>query len=379
MLRFVFVVCAVSYFFVRSASAGEAMYYGTHQQYLSTRHAGMGNAGVAIANDSSALFYNPAGLPKLDNREIDLHIRMAANPDILDFSDDIDKAGKDAQAIADTIQAHYGENYSFRGPSLGAIWSREDWSMAIIATDPSIDIALHEALGPSVHLYSIQDTTIAFAKGWNVRNIEFGRLDWGITAKAIYRAQIDKIVDIASIQADNAIDDNIAKEGMTADFDIGVLWTAPKMDGTWGFLHPSLGLVVRNVLDSDYFTNLKLIADTDNGEPEKLHRVVDVGTAFNFPKFNVFTPKFALDVRDIFHPNWTVDKGVHAGLEFSWVMSRYWRGGWRVGMNQMYYTAGFSGQLGWFKLDLATYGREVGTESQKVEDRVYMFTTSLNF
>jgi len=379
MLRFVFVFCAVSYFLIHTARANESMYYGTHQQYISTRYAGMGNAGIAMANDTSTLFYNPAGIPSLDDKEINMYIRMGANPDILDFKKDIDHAGKDAQAIANTIKAHYGDEYSFRGPSLGFLWARPDWSFGIIATDPSVDISLHEALGPAVHLYSIQDTTFAFAKGWNIHNIEFGRLDVGITAKAIYRAQIDKIVDIASIQADNSIDDKVAKEGMTADADIGVLWHAPMMDGTWGFLRPSLGLVVRNILDQGYFTDLKLISKTDNGDPEKLHRMVDIGSAFNMPKFSVFTPKFAFDVRDIFNPNWTLNKGVHAGLEFNWEMTKNWKGGWRVGMDQMYWTAGFSGQLGWFRLDLASYGQEVGTASHKVEDRVYMFTTSLDF
>ncbi len=364
---------------MRSSLAAETMFYGTHQQYISTRYMGMGNAGIAMANDTSTMFYNPAGLPKLDNREIELFIRGGVNPDILDFADDIDKAGKSATAIANTIAANYGESYSFRAPSLGFLWAREDWSLAVIATDPSIDIALHEALGPAVHLYSVQDTTIAFAKGWNIHNIEFGRLDVGVTAKAIYRAQVDKIVDVATIQNDDALDDDIAEEGLTADFDLGLMWQAPKMDGTWGFLNPSLGLVVRNVLDIGYFTNFELIADQDNGEPEKLHRVVDVGTAFNLPKFSVFTPKFAFDVRDILHPNWTINKGIHAGLEFNWEMASWWKGGWRIGMNQMYWTAGFSGQILWFKLDLATFGRELGTESQKVEDRVYMFTTSLMF
>jgi hypothetical protein len=59
---------------------------------------------------------------------------------------------------------------------------------------------------------------------------------------------------------------------------------------------------------------------------------------------------------------------------FSW-----WKGGWRVGMNQMYWTAGFTGQMWVFKLDLSTFGREVGTSSQKKEDRVYMATASIDF
>jgi hypothetical protein len=294
--------------------------------------------------------------------------------------DDLDKVDGNAQGIANTIAAHYGDNYSLRGPSIGGIWARPDWSLAVIFTDPSIDLALHEAVGPAVHVYSVQDTTIAFAKAWNVHNIEYGRLDWGINAKAVYRAQIDKVADVTMIQNDQAFDDDLSKEGLTADFDLGATWYAPSFDsGTWAFLDPSVAMVVRNVLDAGYIDDLKIYSKNKNGDPEKLHRMVDVGTAFNMPHFSYFTPKFVFDIRDIFNPNWTVNKGIHAGLEFNWEVASWWKGGWRVGLNQMYWTAGFSGQLMWFKLDLASYGREVGTESHKVEDRVYMFTTSLDF
>ncbi len=55
------------------------------------------------------------------------------------------------------------------------------------------------------------------------------------------------------------------------------------------------------------------------------------------------------------------------------------RGGWRAGLNQGYWTAGFTGEFGVFKLDLATYGEEVGVEGVEIENRRFMTTMSLDF
>jgi hypothetical protein len=379
MFRFLFIFLAVTYFFIHSSFAGQAMYYGTHQQFLSTRAVGMGNAGVAVANDENAMFYNPAGLRQLSEGHANYFIKAGGNPDVLKFADDINKAGKDSTAIAAAIEKNYGKNYSLRAPSLGFLWAHPTWSFAFIPADVSIDTSLHEAVGPAINLYVIQDTTVAFSKAWNIHNFEPGRLDVGVTAKGIYRAQLDKIVDIASIQNKKVLEASDSNEGLAVDFDIGALWKAPSMDGFWGYVSPRVGVVVRNVLDYGYISNLGLYAKDKQGDPEKLHRVVDVGSAFKLPHWWVFDSEFAFDVRDMLHPNWTFNKGVHAGFEFKWGRDSWWNGGWRVGINQMYWTAGFSGRISFFKLDLASYGREVGTSSQKVEDRVYMLTTSFDF
>lgn len=341
---------------------------------------GMGNAQVAVADDESAMFFNPAGLKQIKEPTISLFIKGGANPDILDLADDIDKAGDDAQAINDVIVANYDKSYSARAPSIGFIWARPDWSVAFIPADVSVNVSMDQAVGPAINLTAYQDTTLAFAKAWNIKSVSYGNLDWGVTAKAIYRAHLDRIVDIASIQNDKVLEAEDSNEGLTVDFDLGVMWKAPEAtSGFWSYAKPQAGLVVRNVLDYGYLSNMGIYADDKQGDPADLQRVIDVGTAFKLPNWWIWDSKLAIDVRDILHDNWTIEKGIHAGIEFNWEMFSWWKGGWRAGINQGYYTAGFTGQISVFKLELATFGREMGTSSNKVEDRVYMFTTSVNF
>jgi len=384
MLRFFFIFCAVSYFFVRSSFAGPAMFYGINHQYQAPRYMGMGNAGVAVANDESAMFYNPAGAQQLETWKFNGYlVRAGLDPDIKDFIDDIDDAGDTAQAISDVLVANYGKHFSAQNVGLlGSILATPKWSAAILPVTANVDLALHNSVGPSVNVYGVLDTTIAYSRAWqHKKGIKRGRLDMGATAKVINRAEIDKIVDIAAIQNDKLIDWEDANEGLTIDFDYGAMWHLPddREGGFWGWAQPTtVGFVMRNILDYGFLTEEGIWSKSKNGEPEKLHRVIDIGTAYKLPQWWVFDSTLAVDVRDILHPNWTYNKGIHIGAEFNWELSSWWKGGWRVGLNQLYWTAGFTGQIWAFRLDLSTYGREVGTKSNRVEDRVWMLSMSLD-
>ncbi len=383
MLRFAIIVFALSYFFVRTSFAQQSLYYGIHQQFQSVRAMGMGNAHVAVADDENAIFYNPAGTLRSKDRKMNFFLKAGVDPDIKDFMDEIETA-QDASnseaAIGDLLASKYGEHYSLRTPSLGFIWATPKWSLAFIPADVTVEMGIHQVVGPSINLVAFQDTTLAYSRAWNVKKVKYGRLDMGATAKVIYRGHLDKIVNIVDVQNDNILEAEDSNEGLTADLDFGVLWQAPEYNsGFFSFLQPTLGMNVRNIVDHGYFSNLGLYSDDKNGDPEKLHRVIDVGSAFKLPRWWLWSSKLAIDVRDILHPNWTIEKGLHAGLEFNWEMFSWWKGGWRVGMNQMYWTAGFTGQMWVFKLDLSTFGREVGTSSQKKEDRVFMLNASIDF
>ncbi|MDX9730744.1 MAG: hypothetical protein RBT63_03145, partial [Bdellovibrionales bacterium] len=70
---------------------------------------------------------------------------------------------------------------------------------------------------------------------------------------------------------------------------------------------------------------------------------------------------------------------LHMGAEFLWKIRSWYQGGWRVGLNQGYFTAGFNGDFAMFRLDLTTYAQEVGTSTNPKATRVYMAKMSLDF
>ena len=372
------ILLALAILFTFEFSFAQSLYSGIRRGYEGTRANGMGGAFTAVADDNTAIFYNPAGISQLEKGESNWFIKLDADPEIQDFYDEIDTATDqtdEVQAISDAIQNNYGNQFSVRAPSIGFLWARPSWGIAVIPVDLSIDMSLHQSVGPAVHLKAIQDTTIAFAKNFKINKWhKMGSFNVGVTTKLIYRMDVDEIVDVASISLNDEIF-NIedANEGMTLDADVGFLWRGP-----WERYNPSAAVVIKNIADYGYFTNLEIIGE-GTGDPENLHRTIDLGFAMDMPSWWVWSSKVAFDIRDILHPNWNLQKGIHLGAEFMWEVASWFRGGWRAGLNQGYWTAGFTGEFGIFKLDLASYGEEVGVEDSKIENRRYMLEMSLDF
>ena len=98
------------------ASAGTGLNYRIHHEYQSLRALGMGDAFVAVANDYSGMFYNPAGLARRDDGQMNFYIDFAASKDIATFAEDIqkasDKKNKQEDAIMGVLQKAYGKNFA---------------------------------------------------------------------------------------------------------------------------------------------------------------------------------------------------------------------------------------------------------------------------
>lgn len=354
-----------------------------YQQYQSVRAMGMGNAFTAVSDDYATLFYNPAGLARLEEGQMNLSLGGYADTKFPDFYKDLSNAtsGSDPQKIADVLAKNYGHYYNARLSLLQAVWVRPQWGIAVLPIDLNMDMSIHQAGGASLDLIAHQDTTLAYGRGWDVHWLgNDQRLSLGVTGKVIYRGYFNK----ALLASDLALDSNIlsgkdGNEGMTADLDVGALWT-PTISASswWRFAKPSVGVVARNIGDYGYIGNFHLI-DPSSGKPDKLGRRFDVGSKIDLPDWWVWRTRVAADVRDIGHENFTFGKGLHLGAEFLWKVKSWWQGGWRVGLNQGYFTAGFSGTLGIFTLDLVTYADEVGPSDAPKAVRNYGFRASLDF
>lgn len=363
-----------------------------HHHYQSIRAMGMGDAFVAVANDYNALFYNPAGLARRDDSEINLSIEGGLTPKFMEFGKDLSDAsntpGSDSdkqEAIMNVIQKAYGETYGLRLTPMAGIWAKPKWAMGVIPLDLSIEMIPHQQVGPSIDTTVYADTTVAMAWAEDVHWFDNTRTSIGITGKFVNRGFFSKGINAIEIAADSSlIKATDFKEGYTVDADIGILMT-PEIPGEGWFwqamklARPSFGAVVRNVGELGFSQSLKLFNKDKTEQPERLYRVIDVGSKFELPQMGIFSGRAVADVRDILHPRFNLRKGTHLGAEFDWRMASWWKGQWRVGVNQGYFTAGFSALLGVFNLDLATYGEDVGTYSRAKENRVYQVKMSLNF
>ncbi len=362
-----------------------------HHQYVSPRALGMGDAFVAVANDYNALFYNPAGLARREDGELNLFFDLAASAKFATAGKDFNDAGATTGTDTDkltaeiaAIEKYYGKTFSLRASPLNGVLVRPGWGVAFIPMDLSIEMTMHQNVGPAINLSVYGDSTLALGYGSDFRGLSAGRMSWGVTGKLVNRGFFSKTVTALELAANpNLVTAQDLREGYTVDADLGWLFT-PSLpaEGIFSYLRlarPTFGAVVRNVGETGFKNSFKLINKLQTEAPEKLYRVLDLGTKWEYPSAWIFGGRGVLDIRDINHPYWNWHKGTHLGFEFDWAVSSWWKGNYRVGLSQGYVTAGISALFTIFNLDLATYSEDVGTFSQPVENRMYMLRLNLNF
>jgi hypothetical protein len=369
-----------------NATSGAAPDYSLYQPYVSFRALGMGNAFCALADDESAIFYNPAGLARLPESNFNMGIGAILDSKAQKFESDIKGVSGTGSSKIDQystlLQENYGNHYSIRAPIVDVMWAKKNWGFAFIPFDLNIEMEIHQLAGAALDVVATQDSTIAIAHAWDLG--WFGpqnQVSFGLTAKGIYRGYFNDQL----LASDLALDSTIvrpqdAQEGMTADLDTGLLWTPHiSKDSWWRYSKPTLGITGHNLIDEGFFSNYHLISPQSASNPPHLGREVDVGSKFDLPDWWVFRTRMMADIRDIGNQNWAFSKGYHLGAEFLWKIRSWWQGGWRVGINQGYFTAGFTGRAGIFNLDLVTYAEEVGTTNATKADRRYAAKASLDW
>lgn len=362
-----------------------------HHQYQSLRALGMGDAFVAVANDYSAIFYNPAGLARRTDGQVNLSFDLGATPKFTAISDEIktaqetpgNQSDKD-QAVMDVINKNAGNTYGIRlmGPS--GIWVRPNWGLAVLPADVSVQMDLHNQVGPTINTTVYADTTIAYAYARDYDWIPDSRFSLGITGKFVNRGYFSKPLMAVQLATESQIiKKEDLQEGYTVDADIGALWTPNIPSEGWlswlALTKPTFGAVIRNVGELGFGQSLKLLNKEKTAAPEKLYRVLDVGSRWEYPELWIFSGRGTLDIRDIGHPLFSIKKGLHLGFEFDWTVASWWKGRYNVGLSQGYLTGGIGAQLGWFNLDLVTYAEDVGPYNFPQESRMYMARFNMDF
>jgi hypothetical protein len=370
--------------FFSVAAFAKAPDYTIHQEYVSTRALGMGNAFIAHVDDFSSIFYNPATLAYRTDGHYRFFLRAGIDDGYMDFIDELNQAGDSASQITTAIENNYGEHRYARVPTIGGAIARPRWGLAFIPADLSTDIVLNNSIGPALGVTAYLDSTLAYsyARETNWIPKKRGSLAMGATLKAIHRAYYSDIINAGMLAAgDEIFDVNKSAEGMTIDLDIGFIFKPALRENSWfnRYMKPTFAFVGRNLIDYGFPMQFEVFNDQNPGEPPKLERRFDVGAKFELPKLWVFQPALAADIRDIGHRNWTFKKGSHIGAEMYWKMFNWWKGHWSVGLNQGYWTAGFGARLAWLQIDIASFGEEVGTTDAPNESRRYIAELALDF
>lgn len=371
-------MCSVS-----AAQSDGALDSSVRQDFMSARALGMGNAYIGAADDYNALMLNPAGLARLETWQVNMSTEFALADDLFKFVEDLNSANsgtteeEQLESTLNFLKGQYGRTQHFRSVPAAGFWVRPNFGVGFIPLDTSTSISVRQSVSPQLNLKSFNDTTAVMGFGKDTGILGNGRLSWGVTGKIVHRVAVSKAFTALDLAADSELvkTSDIA-EGVTVDADLGLLYT-PSFPNSgiykvFKLARPTFGAVLRNALDLGFNTDLNLVNAGANEVPEKLHRRLDLGSSWAYPQIWVFKPRGLIDIRDIGHPNWTPRKGLHIGAELDWKMFEWWKGAYRMGLSQGYFTFGFSARLGLANLDLVTWGEEVGTDLNPKESRRYM-------
>jgi hypothetical protein len=194
-----------------------------------------------------------------------------------------------------------------------------------------------------------------------------GALDVGVNARLIYRAAADTSEPASAFLGDKKISvKDLGGQGGGLDMDIGAFYKVPFQ---LPLIKLSVGGSLNNLLASKYDMFMKtLVTSIGDRRPPPNDRTGSLGVRVDFPDFMLLNKNLvALEWQDIGDTNHLASfwKKLHIGGETRLIglLSV------RAGFNQGYATAGVGLNLPILKIDVVTYGEELGGVAGELEDR----------
>lgn len=336
--------------------------------FYTLREKGLGGAIVASGQDYASIMTNPANMADMKEKHINMGFGASFNQGFFDFQKDFSDVAKMADGPAKNVKflemmnKYKGETFAFN-PYFYGMYSGPKWGFALIPINTDFNVTID---GTNANVSTYLDGIMLMGMGRRYNE----KITWGATFKTQYRGHVNIAYDATSLDSEDIFDSSQANIGVTADVDVAMNYDLPK----WKMMDTKLSFVVRNLVDYGF-----KIAKSGTDEAPKLQRSLDIGSQYSFPRMWVFEPKLMFDLRNIGVTDWDFQSGYHIGAELNWKTYDWLKGGYRVGLNQGYFTVGVDMQLSWFRLDLASWGEEIGTKDNRKELRRVALNMSLDF
>lgn len=333
--------------------------------YTGVRSLGMGGTYVNVVNDETAILTNPAGLGKLRDTTLtffdpELHGSFN-NTDIVNMGNFMEATS--VQGLLDRLNVARDRHWharaqlfpSFVAPNFGAgVLAKYQYNAKVDAT------------GTTYRLDYVNDWALALA--YNFRAFS-GIMKVGVSGRLVNRSEVHR--DIAANSTGLELS-ALTSEGMGLAADVGVILTAP-IAGL-----PALGISVRDAGNTSYDLREGMFNAT-TGRPVDTIQSVDVGLSAqpilgNRVRMTV-TAEYHGVMTEMVEAEEDFLKRTHVGLEFNFADFAFLRSG----ANQGYWTGGLEFATERFQLQVASYGEELGTPTNRKEDRRWVGKFSLRF
>lgn len=319
--------------------------------YRSAYFLGRGDTGIAEADAEEAIFYNPAGLAKgkgIYKQIVFAAPMIEASKDTRDVAKQIELQESDP---TETLRKHEGiPQHVGANTFTGIILRRAAIGLFAHTSNTAMLYKDHKrgAL-ESIYAESVTDTGAIFSLAHNFSKNFFV----GLTAKYLKRnraffaanaTESDKLTSFRS-------SDQISMLGTGTGADIGFLY---KTTGRNIF---SFGLTVQDLGNTTFIPDEKTDVSKKDRPLKDLKQTINIGVAYEpGTKYSKF--RLLADLRDIANTNdHNPYKRLHLGTELT--MRNVI--GFTTGLNQGYPSFGLYFDFVFLRLDLGTYGEEVGS------------------
>lgn len=319
----------------------------------SVRALGMGNAYISVVGDSDALFYNPAGLSRVSGLNwlvLDPRVGLSG----LEAFEEFQELSED-ESLEDSIRRIYGEN----------IWVGAGAKSAV--TLPYLGFSVYNNLSAAIDVnnpvYPNLDVGVINDFGYVVGGAIPVLPVWtlGIAMRRVKRTGARVPLGpsfISNIDTDN-LRSQVEDQGIGYGLDLGSNFTIPLP-----FLELVVSGVWRDVGDTHYRSGPGI------GRPprDEQEMALGLGAILDLPLLSI---RPAMDFRYLNREDIQFLQKINLGVEVALPVFEF-----RAGFNQGYYSLGVGTNLGIIRLDLATYGVELGAYPGQKEDRRYLLQAS---
>jgi hypothetical protein len=347
--------------------------------FVGVRPAAMGNAFTAVADDANALYYNPAGLARLETWHLDILSMIvglnAASYDNFQKVSELFGEGQGATGSDDPAQVVEKLKPILRDISGDNHYVRFGLNPSFVKRSFGIGIysGVEAELVPHINgLPTVLDVAVLIDNQFRLGGAHtfFGeKLSVGATlnlqARATATLEEFGIFEVVDASGDSGAlrkeVEEVFASGWGIGTDVGILFTPVEL---W---KPTLGLAIKNVGDMG-FQYLKVVKSSElKNAPAPVRQSVNVGFSM-MPQWGRRFLRPSIDFRDINLPL-PASKKLGYGLEAGW-KGGYIKGSLMAGVSEGYVTAGLEADLFLFALRYATYVSDLGTfPTEKPERR----------
>ncbi|MBF0408113.1 MAG: hypothetical protein HQM10_12200 [Candidatus Riflebacteria bacterium] len=351
--------------------ASYAVQYSRSIDYETSQTRAMGGVSIALANDRQVLFSNPAGLGPINDKEYsivqleseinDNWQRMSTKVGELSDKETPWERAKNNNILNQIVGEHGRIALSNLSYYLGA----ENFGAAFLYQGIT-DFEVVNPVTPKVRASGSIDSVLTGSVARPVNRPE--RLFnsdasgwWGAAMKVLSRRTFDETYyarDFAGLSESDMRKNE--RGGTTLDFDFGALWL---LKAPW---RTNFGFVVKNIFENEI--------DPGIG---KLRREWGFGASINPLDGSAARYKKLTLAADYWHLQEKSDwfSRLRAGAE-AWV--RPWLA-LRCGIRGGYFSGGIGADFKTVRIDLSTYGEELGLRAGDKEDRRYTLALGIEF